>query len=155
MQVQNITPYPKYSTNRVQRADAKKPNFGMKIVVEDLAIPNLVGIENVKAGEQIIKTFEQHLAERFVKVFHRLKYSPTAKRIFNPKEHIKDWDTIEIKLRFQKENEKVKVYLTDTQNIQGEGEEFKEENVLRNLIVALNNGLDDYAKRKINACVLG
>lgn len=159
MQVQRITPYPIYSSNRVQRPEAKNPNFGMKIVVEDLAVVNLVGIENAETGKKavkkIIETFEQNLAERFKKVMGGLNYRDAAKQIFNPQEHIKDWNTIEIKLRLQKENGNVQVSLTDAQNIRGDGEESKEENVLRNLVVALNKGLDDYAKRKIRACVLG
>lgn len=154
MQVQRIAPYPKYSSNRVQRTEAKNSNFGMKITYDEWELAKIVGQDNVAAGKHIIETCEQHLAERFKKVMAGLKYSGRAKQIFNPKAHIKDWDKIELMLRFKSENGKVKVQLIDTQNIAGAGEEYKEENVLRNLIVALNNGLDVYAKRKILDCVL-
>lgn len=159
MQVKQITPYPQYSTNRVQRTEAKNPNFGLKIVYDEADVISVVGKQNAKLIRRAIAKFEEKLAERFQIIFktsdklklmshdnRTMRFKDSSGNI-NPSGLIDNWDTLELKPIFIKEHGKMTVELFDG-HLRAFGDSSDKDSTSAAMI-ALSNGLDKYAEEKM------
>lgn len=159
MQINPITPYQTYSSNRVQRTEAKNPNFGLKIVYNEADVISVVGKEKASIIRRAIARFEEKLVERFQGIFKTrdklilMSYDKRTNRFkdssgnINPSALIDNWDTLELKPIFIKENGKMTVELFDGQ-LRAFGDSSYEDSTSAAMI-ALSHGLDKYAEEKM------
>lgn len=173
MQVQRITPYQAYSSNRVQRTEAKNPNFGMKIVCPDEHIVTVVGPENLGRARELIQGLQDGLAERFQRVFmknHRREYpfltrQPRINEVLTDgklilEEAIEGWDNGELVATMQSVKQtfpSVYVQFADGK-VQGfgqcRGHDFVTQDPVGAMGLAYDTGLDNYAGHKIFASLM-
>lgn len=159
MQIYQIHSHAQYSSNRVQRTEAKNPNFGLKIVYNKADVASVIGKENAEVIKRTIDRFEKKLVERFRGIFktsdklklmsHDLRVQEFLDQSGNivPSGLINNWDTLELRPVFINENGNIGVELFDGK-LRAYGNSSHKDKTAAAMI-ALSRGLDKYAEEKI------
>lgn len=168
MQVHQITPYAnKYSSNGVQRPEAKNPNFGLRLTVDKSffnEIKKLIGDSGLQEVKKRLKEMGQdaNLIKRFQRVFEEKRHLQLLfgkQKVprnckcengcdINPIELVEGWNDLEAKLSASDLGRDVGMdcydngaYVNDTRPKAG--------NVINAIKCAINDVLDKYAEAKI------
>lgn len=168
MQVQRINPYQTYSSNRVQRPEAKNPNFGLKLTLDGNFVAEVKKLAGDAGFQQVQRQLEimgkdENLISRFQNIFsERIQLqklfgthevpreckSPDGCNI-NPAKLFVDWESLEAKLIVEDFDDSVAITCLDSQRVNAFKTYPKEINPVSAIIGALSDTLNEYAANKI------
>ncbi len=159
MQVLPINPYNKYFSSRVQRTEAKNPNFGLKIVYDEADVASVVGKDKAGIIKKAIEGMNQNMSTWFKTVFRKnpklkLMHKETHVQEFLDKSGdivpfnlIEDWETLELKTTFINEGDKIGLEIFDGKlRVFGDS---KEKDTVVGAVTALHRGLENYVAEKM------